>query len=70
MNKKVGQFGHKTKTFHHEFAAVLMRLNAAARACAFVGGGSFSMQQKASAVKNKAEIRSSSVLGFSFLTER
>lgn len=48
MNKKVGQFGHKTKTFHPEFAVVLMRLNAAC-ACEFVGGGSFSLQQKASA---------------------
>lgn len=66
MNKKVGQFGHKTKTFHHEFAVVLMRLNAAACACAFAGEGSFSMQQEANAVKNNAEIRSSSGLGFFF----
>lgn len=40
MNKKVSEFGHKTKTFHREFAVVLMCLNAAACACAFAGEGS------------------------------
>lgn len=70
IKKKSVNLGIKQKHFHPEFAVVLMRLNAAACACAFVGEGSFFMQQKASAVNNEAEIRSSAVLRSFFLTER